>query len=52
MYDGEIGYCQGLSFIAAVLLLEVSNTVSVRLSVIQLHVCVICFMKDKNLFNS
>jgi len=25
VYDGEIGYCQGLSFIAAVLLLEVSN---------------------------
>lgn len=23
VYDGEIGYCQGLSFIAAVMLLEV-----------------------------
>ena len=23
VYDGEIGYCQGLSFIVAVLLLEV-----------------------------
>lgn len=27
VYDGEIGYCQGLSFIIAVLLLEVSTLI-------------------------
>ena len=27
MYDEEVGYCQGLSFLSAVLLLHVSKTI-------------------------
>lgn len=31
VYDSEVGYCQGLSFIAASLLLHVSLLISTRL---------------------